>query len=173
MNCSLHKNATATNTCDICGAGICKDCVEQTKEWGTICISCASKLIREEIADTSAASTMLKKSSNNLLTCWLIGIPMFIMGIVFLFVDGVNVFFPFLFLPAGSLLSGIPSGIALWKYSDSGPIMKIVLFIVGLNFGFLIAPFQVGIYKSRSKSLAADIPGFNAMLKRLNSFKLS
>ena len=139
---------------------------------GTICISCASKLIRDEIADTAAASAMLKKSSNSILACWLIGLPMLIFGFVCLFMKDVNVVFPFMFLPVASLLTGIPSGVALCKYSESNVIVKLLLFLVGLWFGFLISPFQVGIYNSRSKSLAADIPDFNAMLAKLNAYKL-
>ena len=113
MNCKLHPTKPAVTKCVKCGAGVCEDCARETESTGDFCVKCAYNETVQDIAFDEELKASFKRNSRLLLILWLIGLPLFIVGVIIIATTN-NVIGLFLLL-AGICISGIPTAIQYWK----------------------------------------------------------
>ena len=164
MNCSLHNDVSATNTCEICGNGICNDCMSMTENLGKMCVPCAMNWLTETYEATHKYYKWLIMKVILLSIGWAIGLTLLLC--FFLVPVEDNPTANWILLSLGLLLSGLPTAISAWRktkeafdsyednrgksytkygnaaYRNEHWTWKLIMSILGLMFGVIFTPIQ-------------------------------
>ncbi len=148
MNCMLHQERQAINTCEICNNGMCTECYEATEFYGRLCVQCALKKAREDKATTEQIMANTRDGMIGMAVIWLAGIITFIVGLALKEPSAIAIII-------GLLICGLSTAINfLKKAAFSGLIVKILYFLVGLVAGLIANPviiIKCAIYLKREK----------------------
>lgn len=180
MNCSLHNNIPATNTCEICGNGICNECMEQTDGLGKFCIPCAINWLDEAITELQKYCKWLKTKTILLSIGWTIGVILLLCAFFTAANDDDTARWTLLSL--GIIFCGLPTAIATWSktkfvfdtyenergasytaygnsvYRNEHYGVKIAFSIIGLLLGIIVTPIQAIISGINLKKYRSYIP---------------
>ena len=197
MNCSLHNNVPAVNTCSACGDGMCGSCMKQTQSYGKLCVPCAIDALHEDIAETKATRIKLIIKTVIMAIGWVIGVIIICFGIYAMKSDMQTSGDPsagIVFIAVGALFAGLTVGIASWKnakqaqreyeaehgasytvtdygvYKDNHTFVKIFYFILGLVLGVIWNPIQIIINSVKADKMKKLIPQYESLLTQLNNY---
>lgn len=181
MNCKKHPEQPAVNKCEVCGSGICSDCYNATKGYGTMCLDCACAEAKDDITAGKKLVKKLLTKSILLMIFWCIGISLFILGAVTKASTELII---------GLLICGLPTAIAFWRkgadehdaweakhganytitdsgiYKDQGYGTKFFYAAVGLILGLAANPFKVIKNIMMIKDLKESIPMLESSIAR-------
>lgn len=181
MECERHPDRGAVAQCNVCGAGICKECADKTafikEQYGTLCVDCLCD-------KTNKAIGIYRKDNKSrliriIVSCILYAIGLFLIIAAFVGENGIDL----MALICGIALCGIYTGITWHKAAkqmhrqkemeqgveyvidENGNIerkdgfwMKIIMCIVGTVIGVVYTPIRVIIdsvqIKRGKKSIA-------------------
>lgn len=160
MVCAYHSDKDAVAKCEICGAYICKDCMDKTQylknDFGVLCPDCYNSKIEEAREAYSEVSHKKTLAATISLICYIAG--WFILGF-----SGGN----FVVTLIGILAIGGYCAVAGWRFAansideydakhgatyvisdtgihrDRGTFVKIIFFILGIAFGVFITPINI------------------------------
>ncbi len=165
MKCRKHSDQEAVGQCVQCGAGVCAECAELTKDFsinGLLCADCVKQLYIEGIDKN-------KKENKKLLTNSILSIILYIIGAILIIVSltpwkGQD---SFILICFGVLCCGVFSGISGWKtmkktnedfdnkygeeyivdengiHKNNHIILNVILFLIGTVFGVIATPIRV------------------------------
>ena len=172
MICANHPDREAVAKCVECGAFLCRECVEKTKELketcGTLCPDCYKKELEKgrDFYKTRAAKS---------LGYALVMTVFYLIGVILIaVVNNSSLESGYILLFIGFLLCGLFGAIAGWKLADrslreseakhgatyvitdtgvqkeSNTWLKIIFFIFGLVFGIFMTPINIIRYFIRT-----------------------
>ncbi len=168
MKCGKHPNSDAVGQCESCGIGVCKSCLENTKELrepcGVLCLDCYNSNIVSALEYYNTQHKNKKKHLIIKIICYAVGLLMILIG---------SLSSTILLNILGFVMCGIYIGIAGWNagkdtqeeydkkhgatyyitdtgvHRDTGLGVKILMFAIFISFGLIATPISciIDIFK--------------------------
>ena len=146
MNCSRHPEAPAVNTCAVCGAGICKNCIDELHweiDGKPLCHKCSVEKV------TAIVENLKSKERNSKFKIGLISVT-FIVGLIIICINYRYTYYGWFLCAIGGFSSVMSFFYSKPKPSSSNEIIvtveyneglwPILKLIIALVFTFALAP---------------------------------
>lgn len=145
MKCEKHPSIEAVAQCEKCGAGICADCVENTKElkedFGTMCLGCYEETVKSISSFHASKFNEISNAIKGKIIFYVLGLACIALDLFYLKA--------YVCMVLGVFLCGIYTGIAGWKAGkeankDEYPLMaQVILFLICVPFGIIATPISL------------------------------